>query len=332
MDGEKISGNPEQLKRICHVKEADVFSTDTKVKDIFKTYSYFFENYDKENEERLVKRFGINTKKAYGKLSRGQKSAVTVTAALASNAEITIFDEPTTGLDVANRKIFYEELMEKYSEDMGTYIIITHQVGEIERIIEKLIIIDKNKIGAYEDVDNEPTTGLDVANRKIFYEELMEKYSEDMGTYIIISHQVGEIERIIEKLIIIDKNKIGAYEDVDNFKSKSNLLSGKEEDLKKLSFYCDSKEFKQFGSTKTIFYYGNISGDDLETIKEKGIEVGKAEFEDAFVTFKQFGSTKTIFYYGNISGDDLETIKEKGIEVGKAEFEDAFVTITKEVN
>lgn len=222
LDGEKIAGDSEQLKRICHVREADVFSSDTKVKNILKTYSYFFENYDKETEERLVKRFGIDTKKAYGKLSRGQKSAVTVTVALASNAEITIFDEPTTGLDVANRKIFYEELMEKYSEDMGTYIIITHQVGEIERIIEKLIIIDENKVAV--------------------------------------------------------------YEDVDSFKSKSNLLSGKEEDLKKLSFYGDSKEFKKFGSTKTIFYYGNISGDDLETIKEKEIEVRKAEFEDAFVT------------------------------------------------
>ena len=210
LDGEKIAGDSEQLKRICHVREADVFSSDTKVKNILKTYSYFFENYDKETEERLVKRFGIDTKKAYGKLSRGQKSAVTVTAALASNAEITIFDEPTTGLDVANRKIFYEELMEKYSEDMGTYIIITHQVGEIERIIEKLIIIDENKVAV--------------------------------------------------------------YEDVDSFKSKSNLLSGKEEDLKKLSFYGDSKEFKKFGSTKTIFYYGNISGDDLETIKEKELE------------------------------------------------------------
>ena len=105
-----------------------------------------------------------------------------------------------------------------------------------------------------------------------------------MGTYIIITHQVGEIERIIEKLIIIDENKIGVYEDVDNFKSKSNLLSGKDEDLKKLSFYGESKELKKFGSTKTIFYYGNISGDDLETIKEKRIEVVKAEFEDAFVT------------------------------------------------
>ena len=125
---------------------------------------------------------------------------------------------------------------------------------------------------------------LDVANRKIFYEELMEKYSEDMGTYIIITHQVGEIERIIEKLIIIGGNKIAIDTDVDNFKSKSNLLSGKDEDLKKLSFYGESKEFKKFGSTKTIFYYGNISGDDLETIRERDIEVGKAEFEDAFVT------------------------------------------------
>lgn len=222
LDGKILAGNPEQLKRICHVREADTFASDGRVKNIFKTYSYFFENYDKETEERLVKRFGIDTKKAYGKLSRGQKSAVTVTAALASNAEITIFDEPVTGLDVANRKIFYEELMEKYAENMGTYIVITHLVEEIERIIEKVIIIDENKIR-------------------------------------------------------VDEN-------VDDFKNKSNLLLGKEEDLEKLSFYRDSKEFKKFGSTKIIYYYGNISGDDLETIKERDIKVEKAEFEDAFVS------------------------------------------------
>ena len=71
----------------------------------------------------------------------------------------------------------------------------------------------------------------------------MEKYSEDMGTYIIITHQVGEIERIIEKLIIIGGNKIAIDTDVDNFKSKSNLLSGKDEDLKKLSFYGESVSY-----------------------------------------------------------------------------------------
>ena len=107
IDGEKISGNSEQLKKICHIKESDIFSSDMKVKNIFKSYSYFFENYDKNEEERLIKRFGINTKKAIGRLSKGQKSAVMIVAGLSSNADITIFDEPTTGLDVANRKIFY---------------------------------------------------------------------------------------------------------------------------------------------------------------------------------------------------------------------------------
>lgn len=220
IDGEKISGNANQLKKICHIKESDIFSADMKVKNIFKSYSYFFENYDKNEEERLIKRFGINTKKAIGRLSKGQKSAVMIVAGLASNAEITIFDEPTTGLDVANRKIFYEELIEKYSENMGTYLIITHLVGEIEKIIEKVIMIN-------------------------------------------------------DKKILVN-------EDIEDLKTKSNLLSGKKEDLERLSFYSETKDFKKLGSTKTVFYYGNISGDDLETIKRFKIDIEKAEFEDIF--------------------------------------------------
>lgn len=221
IDNKRISGNTEELKKICHVREKDVFLSDIKVKNIFKTYRAFFENYDKELEERLIKRFDINIKKAYGKLSRGQKSMVMIIAGLSSNAEITIFDEPTIGLDVANRKIFYEELIQKYSEEMNTYIITTHLVEEMEKLIEKVIIIGDKKI----------------------------KFSGD----------------------------------IEDLKEKSYLLTGKIEDLKKLSFFEDTKEFKKFGLNETIFYYGKISGDDLENIKSNKIELGKPEFEDIFL-------------------------------------------------
>lgn len=221
INGEKISKNSNELKKICHIKETDIFSTDIKVKNVLKAYRYFFENYDKELEERLIKRFDINVKKTYGKLSRGQKSMVMIIAGLSSNAEITIFDEPTIGLDVANRKIFYEELMQKYSETMNTYIITTHLVEEMEKLIEKVVIINNKSI------------------------------------------------------------KIN--EDIEDLKEKSYLITGKSDDLKNLSFYDEVKEYKKFASTETVFYYGKISGDDEEYIKSKDLKLEKPTLEDIFL-------------------------------------------------
>ena len=70
-------------------------------------------------------------KRRIKKLSRGQLSAVGVIIGLASRAEITFFDEPYLGLDAVARQIFYDRLLEDYTEHPRTVILSTHLIDEV---------------------------------------------------------------------------------------------------------------------------------------------------------------------------------------------------------
>ncbi|MEG1410016.1 MAG: ABC transporter ATP-binding protein [Terrisporobacter sp.] len=141
------------LDEICVVREKEFFQKEWKVKDIFKSYSYFYKNYDYDLQERLCKLFEINPKLLYKKLSRGMKTLVSNIIGICSNAPITIFDEPTIGLDAVNRQEFYSILLESYMNNNRTIIISTHLITEIEELLEKVVIIKDGKIKVDDYID-----------------------------------------------------------------------------------------------------------------------------------------------------------------------------------
>ena len=73
--------------------------------------------------DRLIEDFQLPLKRRIKKLSRGQLSAVGVIIGIASRAEITFFDEPYLGLDAVARQIFYDRLLEDYTEHPRTIIL-----------------------------------------------------------------------------------------------------------------------------------------------------------------------------------------------------------------
>ena len=85
--------------------------------------------------KRLVKR-----------LSRGMLSSVGIIVGLASRAPITIFDEPYLGLDAVARELFYDQLIEDYTDHPRTIILSTHLIDEVSRLLEHIIVIDGGKI------------------------------------------------------------------------------------------------------------------------------------------------------------------------------------------
>lgn len=92
-------------------------------------------------------------KRRIKKLSRGQLSAVGVVIGLASRAEITFFDEPYLGLDAVARQIFYDRLLEDYTEHPRTIILSSHLIDEVSNLIEKVLVIDRGRIIMDEDTD-----------------------------------------------------------------------------------------------------------------------------------------------------------------------------------
>jgi ABC-2 type transport system ATP-binding protein len=80
-----------------------------------------------------------------GALSMGQKKKVFMSFALATNTSLLIMDEPTNGLDIPGKSQF-KKFIASNMNDQRTVIISTHQVQDIEKLIEHVTILENNTI------------------------------------------------------------------------------------------------------------------------------------------------------------------------------------------
>jgi ABC-2 type transport system ATP-binding protein len=80
-----------------------------------------------------------------GSLSMGQKKKVFMSFALAANTPLLIMDEPTNGLDIPGKSQFKKFIVSNMTDER-TMIISTHQVQDVEKLIEHVIVLDNNSI------------------------------------------------------------------------------------------------------------------------------------------------------------------------------------------
>ncbi|HBG4644048.1 TPA: ABC transporter ATP-binding protein [Clostridioides difficile] len=151
--GKNPKENIKVLEEVCIVREKEFYSPDFKVGQIFEFSSSFYKSYDKGLEEELCKYFDLNTKKKYKQLSRGMKTILSNIIGICSNSAITIFDEPTIGLDAVNRQEFYNIILDSYIKNPRTIIISTHLIDEIDDLLEHVIILNEGKIIIDEEID-----------------------------------------------------------------------------------------------------------------------------------------------------------------------------------
>src|SRR5690625_2636892 len=142
------------LKHICLIKEGDNFQKDMTVKQILKSYQYFYPNWDQDLANELVKEYQLPLKKRIKTFSKGMVSAVGVIVGLASKAPITIFDEPYIGLDAAARKKFYDILLEEFELEPRTVIFSTHLIDEVSLLFEEVLILQDGKLILHEETEN----------------------------------------------------------------------------------------------------------------------------------------------------------------------------------
>ncbi|MDD6187982.1 MAG: ABC transporter ATP-binding protein [Clostridiales bacterium] len=155
LDGETIWENQAALDRICFSREINVSGSNgigtMKIKEYLKTAAIYYPNWDKVMAEKLINEFGIDVKKAMGKVNKGMLSAVTITVALASKAEFTFLDEPVAGLDVIARENFYRILLDEFSATGRTFVISTHIIEEAANVFEDVILVRDGEIIRMED-------------------------------------------------------------------------------------------------------------------------------------------------------------------------------------
>ena len=80
-----------------------------------------------------------------GSLSMGQKKKVFMSFALATNTSLLLMDEPTNGLDIPGKSQFRKFIASGMSDER-TIVISTHQVRDIDKVLDHVLIIDNSRI------------------------------------------------------------------------------------------------------------------------------------------------------------------------------------------
>jgi len=112
-----------------------------------KINSPFYPQFSKEQLMANLSHFevDVNSNIQLGALSLGQKKKVFMSFALATNTSLLIMDEPTNGLDIPGKSQF-KKFIASNMTDERTMLISTHQVQDVEKLIEQVIILDNNQI------------------------------------------------------------------------------------------------------------------------------------------------------------------------------------------
>ncbi len=164
-----------------------------KISKLIDAYDQMYETFDSLYAEYLFANFNISLKSRYSKLSTGNKTLVYNILGLASRCSITIFDEPTNGLDSVNRNKFFQLMMEDYAETPRMILISTHLIQEVENYLTHVIILKSANV-----IVDQP---LEVFQSKLYKIENYQPnnkrilYQETLGpkqTYYLYDHLTKE--------------------------------------------------------------------------------------------------------------------------------------------
>ena len=144
MDHNPGCRNPELLKDIFFIPEEFELPA-ISMQNYIKAISGFYPGFDNEKMDRILSEFELEPKKKLNKLSYGQKKKFLIALTLACGSKLLILDEPTNGLDIPSKAIFRKVVAGALTEDQ-LVVISTHQVKDIETIIDKVIIVDQGKV------------------------------------------------------------------------------------------------------------------------------------------------------------------------------------------
>ena len=168
-----VKGNKigvETKKIISYLPERTYLNNQMKVKEIFRYFEDFYDDFDIQKAMRLLKDLDLDENQSLSKMSKGMKEKVQLVLVLSREAELYILDEPLGGVDPATRDYILDTILSNFNEN-ASVIISTHLIADIERILDEAVFIDKGRIvlqGDTDDLRRQENASIDEIFRRVF--------------------------------------------------------------------------------------------------------------------------------------------------------------------
>lgn len=197
--GENGVGKTTLLTLLCGLKKAQVGSIDTDganpydrepslLEQMFylpddvvpiydKAYSWaksrgkFWSNFSLDKFVEIMNDFENDVNQKLSAMSTGQLKKTYISFALACSTKYLFLDEPTNGLDIPSKSQFRSSIL-KYTSEDATIVISTHQVRDLENVIDPIIILDRQDVLL--------NASLEEISRKLFFDYGTELHQESL--------------------------------------------------------------------------------------------------------------------------------------------------------
>ncbi|MDZ7721199.1 MAG: ABC transporter ATP-binding protein [Balneolaceae bacterium] len=157
----------------------------------------FYPRFDRSYLVEILDEFQVNRQKNLTELSYGQRKKFLIAFALSTHSKVVLMDEPTNGLDIPSKSQF-RKIMAGTDQSERCFLISTHQVRDLDSIIDHIIVLNNGKIIFHQSVIN-------ISKTLNF-----EKISDDSDRIVLYSE-----DAFGGKAAIVKKNKSSKETQID---------------------------------------------------------------------------------------------------------------------
>jgi ABC-2 type transport system ATP-binding protein len=138
---------PALRARIGFVNEEHTLPGWMRVRDLTTMQRRQYPRWNEACHDEVLSHFNVEPGQRIAELSRGERAGLNLAVALAQGPELLILDEPTLGLDVVAKRAFLDALLQVSLHDAGnTVVYCSHQMDEIERVADNLVILERGRL------------------------------------------------------------------------------------------------------------------------------------------------------------------------------------------
>lgn len=144
----------EMVRQTAYLTELDMFYPHFTVKDMVNFYQSQFPDFQTEQAYKLLNEMKLNPEKKIKKLSKGNRGRLKIVLALARRTDVIVLDEPFSGLDPMVRDSIVNSLVSYIDFEQQIVVIATHEIDEIETLLDEVIILANGEKVAQREVED----------------------------------------------------------------------------------------------------------------------------------------------------------------------------------
>ena len=137
---------PQVRTRVGYLAEGHFLWRWMRVRDVARWQRETFPRWDQSLFDAILRFFSVEPQDRVRQISRGQRAGVSLAMTLATDPELLVLDDPSTGLDPIARRSLVEGLLAFARRDGRTIFISTHLLDDVERLADRIAVISNGHL------------------------------------------------------------------------------------------------------------------------------------------------------------------------------------------